>query len=128
MRMQLGRISLTEYRTSNSARLKKAHTKSAEVRRSFLRQCRDAGVEQPATEFQFHPTRKWKFDFCWIEKRIALESEGGLFSARGGHRTYTGIKRDMEKYNAAAKLGYRVFRFTPDEITNGTALHYFLEL
>jgi hypothetical protein len=30
----------------------------------------------------------------------------------------------MEKYREAAALGYRVYRFSPQEVLNGTALEF----
>ena len=129
MQRKSNRITIEEYkRSQNSVRLRRAHIKSDEVKRSFIRQCQNAGLPVPATEYKFHPVRKWRVDFCWIELRIVFESEGGLFAAKSGHRTLDGIRRDMEKYNEAARLGFRVFRFTPEEFTDGTAVSYFSKI
>ena len=46
---------------------------------------------------------------------MALEIEGGVFS-RGRHVRPMGFLADMEKYNAAAVLGWRVLRCTPDTL------------
>ncbi len=66
-------------------------------------------------EFRFHPTRKWRFDFAWPEHKVAMEIEGAVW-VRGRHTRGSGFVKDMEKYNAAASLGWRVFRFTPQQV------------
>jgi very-short-patch-repair endonuclease len=71
-------------------------------------------------EYIFHPTRKWRFDYAIPEHKIALEVEGGVWT-RGRHTRPEGFLGDIEKYNEAALLGWRVFRVTPDDLyTNKT--------
>jgi very-short-patch-repair endonuclease len=84
-------------------------------------------IEEPTTEYKFHPTRKWRFDFAWPDKLIALEVEGGVWS-NGRHTRGSGFVKDMEKYNEAGKLGWRVFRFTPSEMKNNTALLFMRDM
>jgi very-short-patch-repair endonuclease len=67
-------------------------------------------------EHKFHPTRKWRFDFAHIEKRVAIEIEGGTWM-QGGHSRGRGYQEDCEKYNEAVRLGWRVFRLTGKMIT-----------
>lgn len=69
-------------------------------------------------EYQFAPHRKWRFDFAWPEKKIAVEIEGGTWSA-GRHTRGTGFAADCEKYNAAALHGWRVLRFTGEMVRAG---------
>jgi very-short-patch-repair endonuclease len=66
-------------------------------------------------EFRFSPDRKWRFDYCNIELKIAIEVEGGAFT-RGRHTRGKGFIDDMEKYNEAVILGWRLLRFTPDKL------------
>lgn len=80
---------------------------------AYFTQC---GLPEPVTEYEFHPTRKWRFDFAWIRQMIALEVEGGTFIA-GRHGRGAGMRADMEKYNAAATLGWRVFRVMPENLS-----------
>jgi very-short-patch-repair endonuclease len=42
---------------------------------------------------------------------VAVECEGGIYT-RQAHGSISGILRDIEKYNAATSLGWRVFRVT----------------
>ena len=65
-------------------------------------------------EFRFEPTRKWRADF-YFAPDILLEVEGGIH-VNGRHNRASGFLKDMEKYNRAAVLGYRIIRTTPDEV------------
>lgn len=66
------------------------------------------------SEYRFHPTRKWRFDFAHPEKMIGIEIEGGVFS-KGRHTRGMGYIKDCEKYNSAIILGWRVLRYTPQQ-------------
>ena len=84
------------------------------LERAFLTNWRRFGGEpEPVPELRFHPTRRWRFDFAWPESRIAVECEGGVWT-RGRHTRGAGFIADCEKYNAAAALGWCVFRCTSD--------------
>jgi len=78
------------------------------------------GLPPPEKEYRFHPTRQWRFDYCWPKRRVAVEIEGGLWNA-GRHTRAGGFLADMEKYNAAGLLGWRLFRFSPAQLKNGEA-------
>jgi very-short-patch-repair endonuclease len=73
------------------------------------------GLPVPETEYRFHPVRKWRFDYCFLEKKLAIEIEGGIFT-QGRHTRGYGYSADLEKYNAACLLGYRVLRYAPNRI------------
>jgi len=83
-------------------------------------------------EYQFDGTRKWRFDWAWPAQRVALEIEGGIYGrgkkcpacgrrAVAGHTSIQRLKTDMEKYNAAVILGWRLIRVTPDQFNDGSA-------
>ena len=69
----------------------------------------------PLTEHRFHPTRKWRFDYAWEDHRVALEVEGGVWVG-GRHTSGAGFVKDVEKYNEAACLGWRIIRCQPREL------------
>lgn len=71
-------------------------------------------------EVKFHPKRKWRFDFL-LPNKIAIECEGGTWSG-GRHTRGKAFQEDCLKYGEAAILGYRVMRFTTDQITSGVAI------
>lgn len=96
----------------------------ARVSLPFDRQCDLAGLPRPIAEYRFakHSMgRKWAADYGWPDQRVLLEVEGGFFVG-GRHSRGAGALKDMEKYNAAALLGYRLLRVTPRQIDNGEAL------
>ena len=71
------------------------------------------------SEYYFHDTRRWRFDFAELTLRIAVEIEGG--SRQGGrHNRHDGFVKDMEKYNRATVLGWKLLRCTPAQFDNGT--------
>lgn len=72
-------------------------------------------------EYRFAPPRRWRFDLAWPERRIAVEVEGGTWSG-GRHVRGGGYRRDVDKYNEAARLGWAVFRVTADMVRDGRAL------
>lgn len=82
--------------------------------------CKHEGLPMPVPEYVFAHRigRKWRFDWCWLNEKLALEIEGGVWTL-GRHTRGSGFLRDMEKYNMAAQLGYRVFRCTPSTIPLG---------
>ena len=81
------------------------------------------GIAKPEQEHKFAKSigRKWRFDFAWPDKMVALEVEGGTWTD-GRHTRGSGFEKDCEKYNAAALLGWRVFRVTSGMIKSGAAL------
>ncbi len=87
-------------------------------------------------ELKFCPSRRWRFDYAIPAYKIALEVEGGAFKKRryidgsgelitttgGRHNSAKGFLGDMEKYNTATVLGWRVLRTIPDALLSGATL------
>jgi very-short-patch-repair endonuclease len=67
-------------------------------------------------EYRFHHERRWRADFAQMEARVLIEIEGGIW-VNGRHNRAAGFNADLEKYMEAGLLGWRVFRFGPDQIT-----------
>lgn len=65
-------------------------------------------------EFQFHPTRRWRFDYAIPAKKVAVEVDGGVWTG-GRHINPAGYINDMEKLNTAASMGWLVLRITTDD-------------
>jgi very-short-patch-repair endonuclease len=86
-------------------------------------------------EFQFHDTRKFRFDYAIHSHegkivKLAIECDGGSFAKRtykdksgttittvgGRHNSGVGKLKDDEKFNLAAVMGWRVLRVTPQTL------------
>lgn len=92
-------------------------------RAMFLAACKAHGLPEPIPEYQFAPPRKWRFDWFWkgfCGPSVALEIEGGAWTS-GRHTRGQGFLDDIEKYNEATILGYRVIRCTPADVESGAA-------
>lgn len=72
-------------------------------------------IAKPVREHMFHPTRKWRIDFSYPDKKLAIEIEGGVWS-NGGHTRGKGFVEDIEKYNSMTSLGWKLLRFTPQDL------------
>lgn len=89
------------------------------LRDIFTTICKTDLHEECVKEFKFHPVRKWRFDYALPAHKIALEVEGGVWTG-GRHTSSVGFLNDMEKYNTATLMGWRVFRTTPDSLLRKT--------
>ncbi len=94
---------------------------------AMLQQLRAASPETVRAgfvrEYQFHETRKWRFDMAWPAQRLALEVDGGT-NNQGRHTRGAGFAADCTKINEAILLGWRVLRVTSDHIKSGQALQW----
>lgn len=99
--------------------LRKARMTKLEDEMRF--QLRSAKLPIWINEWTFHPTRKWRFDFAWPYRNVALEVEGGTW-ANGAHTRGKHYESDCEKYSEAAIAGWKVIRVTGGMIKSGLAL------
>ena len=81
-------------------------------------------------EFRFHGSRKWRFDFASVPRMLAVEVEGITAYGKnpdgsmklGRHQTAKGMEADMEKYDAAMRLGWVIYRCSPAMVKSGHAI------
>jgi hypothetical protein len=84
------------------------------------------GIPAPEFEYQFHETRKWRFDLSWpffaqighnTNKKggIAVEVDGGIW-IRGGHNRGAQMKKDWEKRNTAVAMGWKIITVEPSDL------------
>lgn len=99
---------------------------SSALEAEFALQLRALGLPPPATEYRFHDTRRWRFDFAWPVIKLAVEIEGGTY-AKGRHTRPMGFQGDCEKYNQATICGWRVLRFTARDVKSGEGVEVLRE-
>jgi hypothetical protein len=77
-------------------------------------------------EYKFYRDRKWRADYVvsrGADTPALIEIEGGAWT-RGRHTRGNGFIEDLSKYNHASALGYKLFRFTPDQVRSGEAKEF----
>lgn len=94
---------------------------SSDGERGMLKLIAWAGLPDPDVEYPFAKPRRWRFDLAWPIHLLAVEVEGGTWIA-GRHSRGAGYEADLEKYNEATLLGWRVLRVTTDMVTDGRAI------
>jgi very-short-patch-repair endonuclease len=82
----------------------------------FALHCRLELTEQPEREFKFHPTRGWRVDFAWPDRKLAVEIESSV------HRIKNRFASDIPKYNALQLNGWTLFRFTAKMVVSAEAI------
>lgn len=89
----------------------------------FLALLRAAGLPQPVLEYQFEPSRKFKADYAWPDRKVIIEQNGGVWKqGASGHSSGTGILRDYEKSNLANAAGWCYLTFTPKQLASGSCI------
>ena len=83
--------------------------------RIFLAALAQAGIPAPVPEYKFHPVRKWRMDWAWVDQKVFLEIDGGLWIG-GRHTRAPAMLKSWEKENAAATQGWRVLRCQPRDV------------
>lgn len=77
----------------------------------YLKQMVQSGlIGSYETEYQFTKERKFRFDWFIPSLKLAIEYEG-IISDKSRHTTITGYTGDINKYNLALTLGFRVLRY-----------------
>jgi very-short-patch-repair endonuclease len=110
--------------TSLPPRRKRVRTKVRdELERALFTELKLMDLPVPVRQFQFHPKRRWKFDFAWPERLFAAEVDGGTWTG-GAHVRGKRYERDCEKGAEALLLGWRVMHVTTDMVRDGRAVAY----
>ena len=97
--------------------------KSSVLEDTLIAQIKAAKLPIPVAEYVFAKGRgrRWRFDFAFVDRKIAIEVEGGTW-VNGRHNRGAGFEKDCEKYTIAAVDGWLVLRFTGKQIESGWAL------
>ena len=112
----------------------KAEREKLIAKAEFALQCDPDVAHTWETEYQFDPTRKWRFDIAWVDTRpslphaptdpgpgVALEIHGGVYS-NGRHTRGKGFRNDRIKMAEAQLQGWIVIEATSDMIDDGTMI------
>lgn len=89
----------------------------------FALHVRGSKIPVPEREFVFARPRRWRLDFAWPDRMVAVEVEGGTWTG-GRHTRGSGFMEDCEKYANAAILGWTVLRVTSDHVRTGQAVKW----
>lgn len=89
----------------------------------LLAQIERLGLPTPVLEHRFLLHRRYRFDFAWPDRKLAVEVEGGTW-VDGRHSRGAGFEADCEKYALAVLAGWRVIRATTGQVRNGKALKW----
>lgn len=69
---------LASPQTAVSVGRKRKKRKSEDWSGKLLMQLRGAGLPEPEAEYKFHPKRRWRLDFVWLDVGLAVEVDGGI--------------------------------------------------
>lgn len=92
-----------------------AIVKAMTKEQAFLLMLKARKMPTPTLEYVFAPPRRFRLDYAWVEQKVGLEVDGGIWTG-GAHGRGTGILRDQTKTNLAAGLGWRILRCTPRKL------------
>jgi very-short-patch-repair endonuclease len=99
-----------------------AKAKREHLELTFKSQLRAVGISDGwVCNYKFMEGRKFAIDFAWLDKKLAIEIEGGTW-INGGHNRGVIFESNCEKYNELAKRGWTLFRFTTGMVTTGQAI------
>ena len=89
---------------------------------------RKARLPRPNLQLRVTDERKFRFDFAWPDRMLAVEvvGVGGQFG-KSKYKTPAGWNRFAEKINLACLLGWRVMMFTGDQVRNRKAIGWLRE-
>lgn len=90
-------------------------------------QIRDADLPEPEQEYQFLDTRKFRWDFCWPSKMVALEIQGGIWTG-GAHVRPKRYEQDCHKLCLGVAAGWKVLWATPGMLDDESMLEYLREV
>lgn len=71
---------------------------------------------QPVREHIPFPPRKWRVDFCWPNRKLAVEIESSV------HRIKSRFASDLDKYNRLNVEGWTLLRYTRKMVETAEAI------
>ena len=84
-------------------------------------QIAQAGLPKPSRQYPYAKPRRFRADFAWPLYALLVEVTGGVWNRRA-HGSITGVLADIDRLNEATRHRWRMLRFTPDAVDDGSAL------
>jgi very-short-patch-repair endonuclease len=108
-----------------------AKAKREALEHAFLLQCRHVHLS-PVAQFKV-PGLNYIYDFAFVASKLLIEIQGGTAQKPvkmgerwwiqvSGHNSMDGIQRDCQKSNQAQLRGWRVLKFTAQDIADRTSI------
>ena len=91
------------------------------LERALVDQINFASLPAATEQYAFARPRRWRFDLAWPARMVAVEIDGGTWSA-GRHVRGAGYEADCIKLAEAACRGWTVIRVTGGMVLDGRAL------
>ncbi len=90
-----------------------AATTESELETRFLQLVREAGLPPPVPQYVVREAGRFmaRIDLAYPERRLAIELDG-----YGPHRSVGAFRRDRNRQNGLALLGWTVLRFTWEDV------------
>lgn len=91
----------------------------------FAFQCRAKQLPRMEQQFKFARGlgRDFRADFCFVQYRLIVEIQGGIWRKGGGaHSHPIDLERDIERCQYMAFLGFWFLPFTPQQVKDKTAI------
>lgn len=102
---------------SNSPQLKSKPSPQKDWLEMNLQMWANEKAIELCQEHKFDEVRKWRFDWAFPALKISVEYEG-IFCKKSRHTSIKGYQGDIEKYNKATLLGWKVIRVTASDYKN----------
>lgn len=88
----------------------------------FLQQLKLRGFPIPEAEVMFAKPRRWRWDFAYTDRKIAIEYQGGIFYSKQGHNSIKGLRRDYEKFTEGSLRGWVIILIDAETVRSGQAV------
>jgi very-short-patch-repair endonuclease len=72
-------------------------------------------------EYCFYPGRRFRFDFAWLQSKVAIEVHGN-----NQHGRYNRLNADSEKNNLAVFSGWALLVITTEQLKNASVVENFI--
>lgn len=121
LRMTEEQFAALKRRTQKLAEVVKPKPTSDRYPDMLAAQIVEAGLPAAQREYRWHPTRKFRADLAWPERKFIAEVDGAV------HRIKGKFERDIERHNLLIREGWVYIRVTPNMVRSGEALTWVRE-